>query len=88
MGTKVVYVALLATLIVGDRLTPHYRASAGMSADGVALLNAGGPGRGGRRNLGLTVLASLACPWTGVTCPVAVSSGVTAVVTFIACVTG
>ena len=60
MGMKVIFVALLVTLIVGDRLTADIWAAAGMSAAGIALLNVGGPGRGGRRKLALTVAASLA----------------------------
>src|SRR5688572_22386069 len=44
MGTKVVFVAVLVTLIAGDRMTADYWAAAGMSAAGVALLNAGGGG--------------------------------------------
>ena len=60
MGTKVVFVAVFVTLIAGDRLTADYWLSAAMSAAGIVLLNVGGPPRGGRRNLGLTIAASLA----------------------------
>ena len=60
VGTKVVFVALFVTMVAGDRLILDYWVSAGMSALGIVLLNAGGSPRGGRRNLGLTIAASLA----------------------------
>ena len=60
MGTKVVFVALFVTLVAGDRLILDYWVSAAMSAAGIVLLNAGGSPGGGRRNLGLTIVASLA----------------------------
>ena len=60
IGIKVVFVALFVTVVAGERLIADYWASAAMSAAGIALLNAGGPPRGGRRNLGLTIGASLA----------------------------
>ena len=60
IGTKVVFVALFVTLVAGERLIADYWLSAGMSAAGIALLNMSGAPRGGRRNLGLTIVSSLA----------------------------
>jgi drug/metabolite transporter (DMT)-like permease len=60
IGTKVVFVAVFVTLLVGDPLLVDYWVSAGMSAAGIALLNVGGGGGGRpRHHLGLTVAASL-----------------------------
>src|SRR5688572_16314778 len=42
MGTKVVFVAIFVTLLVGDALLVDYWISAAMSAAGIALLNVGG----------------------------------------------
>ena len=44
IGTKVVFVAVFVTLLVGDPLAVDYWVSAGMSAAGIALLNLGGGG--------------------------------------------
>ena len=60
IGTKVVFVALFVTVVTGERLLIDYWVSAAMSAAGIALLNGGGSHRGGRRNPGLTIAASLA----------------------------
>ena len=69
MGTKVVFVALFVTLLVGDALPVDYWVSAAMSAAGIALLNVGGGGGSAtsdpsiqirHRHAGLTVAASLA----------------------------
>jgi drug/metabolite transporter (DMT)-like permease len=64
VGTKVIFVAFFATLLVGDRLLADYWLSAGMSVLGIALLNLGGDAAGaaaGRhRHLAFTVVTSLA----------------------------
>ena len=60
IGTKVVFVALFVTLVAGERLIVDYWVSAAMSAAGIALLNAGGAGRGGHRHVGMTIASSLA----------------------------
>ena len=74
MGTKVVFVAIFVTLLVGDALPVDYWISAAMSAAGIALLNVGGGKRAvvttrdvpatapphRHRHPGLTIAASLA----------------------------
>lgn len=57
VGTKVIFVAFFATLLLGNRLPWPVWASAAMSAAGIAVLNRGG--KGSSRNLGRTVIASL-----------------------------
>jgi drug/metabolite transporter (DMT)-like permease len=61
VGTKVVFVAIFVTLLVGDPLPIDYWVSAGMSAAGIALLSLGGRGvrPAGHRHVGLTIAASL-----------------------------
>jgi drug/metabolite transporter (DMT)-like permease len=61
VGTKVVFVAIFVTLLVGDPLPIDYWVSAGMSAAGIALLSLGGRGArpAGHRHVGLTIAASL-----------------------------
>lgn len=58
IGTKVIFVAFFATLLLGMTLGPKLWASAAMSAAGIALLNLGR--REGREHVGRTVVASLA----------------------------
>jgi drug/metabolite transporter (DMT)-like permease len=68
MGTKVVFVALFVTLLVGEAIPLDYWISAAMSAAGIALLNLGGGGGGDgpatagapHKHAGMTVAASLA----------------------------
>jgi drug/metabolite transporter (DMT)-like permease len=60
VGTKVVFVAFFATLLVGDRLLVDYWVSAGMSVLGICLLNLGGDAGGRHHHLALTVASSLA----------------------------
>ena len=62
MGTKVLFVAALVTLIVGDPIIPDYWLSAAMSAAGIALLSLRGkddPQRPHHHHLPLTIIASL-----------------------------
>jgi hypothetical protein len=61
VGTKVVFVAIFVTSLVGDPLPIAYWISAGMSAAGIALLSVGGRGArpAGHRHVGLTIATSL-----------------------------
>ena len=62
MGTKVLFVAALVTLIVGDPIIADYWLSAAMSAAGIALLSLRGkddPERPHHHHLPLTIIASL-----------------------------
>jgi drug/metabolite transporter (DMT)-like permease len=62
VGTKVIFVAVFVTLLVGDPLPIDYWVSAGMSAAGIALLSFGGRAAAapaGHRHVGLTIAASL-----------------------------
>ncbi|QOV87339.1 DMT family transporter [Humisphaera borealis] len=58
VGTKVIFVAFFATLILGNRLAWPVWMSAAMSALGIGVLNRGGSG--GKKNVGRTVVSSLA----------------------------
>lgn len=61
MGTKVVFVALFVTLIVGDKLILDYWLSAALSAAGIAVMNLGGRPKNAphHHHLGFTISASL-----------------------------
>ncbi|HYE17342.1 MAG TPA: DMT family transporter [Tepidisphaeraceae bacterium] len=62
MGTKVIFVAVFVTLLVGDPLPVDYWVSAAASAAGIALLSIGPRGANrpaGHRHVGLTIAASL-----------------------------
>ena len=66
MGTKVVFVAVFVTLLVGDVMPIDYWVSAAMSAAGIALLNLGGgtakrdaPEGRHHRHVGMTIVLSL-----------------------------
>ena len=58
VGTKVIFVAFFATIILGNRLGWPVWVSAAMSAVGIGVLNRGSSG--GTKNIGRTVVASLA----------------------------
>ena len=60
MGTKVIFVAVFVTLLVGDPLPVDYWVSAAASAAGIALLSIGPRGANrpaGHRHVGLTIAA-------------------------------
>jgi drug/metabolite transporter (DMT)-like permease len=59
VGTKVVFVTFFVTWLNAQSVTSDLWISAAMSALGIALLNGGGSGAGGHRNLARTIAASL-----------------------------
>jgi drug/metabolite transporter (DMT)-like permease len=59
VGTKVLFVAVFVTLLVGDPLPLDYWVSAVMSAAGIAVLNLGAGAGGRHHHLGMTIAAAL-----------------------------
>jgi drug/metabolite transporter (DMT)-like permease len=61
MGTKVIFVAVFVTLLVGDPMPIDYWVSAGLSAAGIAVLSMGARDTrpAGHRHVGLTIAAAL-----------------------------
>jgi drug/metabolite transporter (DMT)-like permease len=59
LGVKILLVALIATLLAGERLPPRLWLAAAVATTGVALLNRR-PAEGGRHDIGRTILTAAA----------------------------